>query len=323
MNVFMTGGTGFIGRYLARKLTDHGFSVTIATRSPEHHQNSNSDKPATNPGDQVSGGPLHNAPRIRYVPLADDLTASVDGCDVVVNLAGESLFGKRWTSSVKKRLYDSRIGTTRDLVTAIGNADSKPALFLSASAVGYYGDRGEERITEDMGSGSDFLATICRDWENESLKASDLGVRVANPRIGIALGRGGGALGPMLPVFQAFLGGSLGPGSQFFPWIHIEDLCRSFLHVIRNESMEGPYNATGPEPVTMDAFTSELGRVLSRPSLFKVPQFALNVALGEAATMLTTSLRAVPAKLEQDGFSFEYADAGRALESLLTDKETE
>ena len=308
MHIFMTGGTGFIGRHLSKMLISEGFNVTIATRNPDKYQASGNDGPSRE-SDQ--------RPALRYVLLQDDHRTEINQSDVVINLAGESLFGKWWTARVKKRLYDSRIQTTRSLVSDIKEVENKPDLFISASAVGYYGDRGDQIITEDQDSGNDFLATVCRDWEKEAQAASKLGTRVVNPRIGIALGTDGGALSTMLPVFRKGLGGAIGSGSQFFPWIHVDDLCRSILYAIQEKSITGPFNATAPNPVSMDVFSRELAHALSRPSFFKVPEVVLKSVLGEAATMLTASLRAVPEKLEKHGFCHNYPNLSDAFGDLL------
>lgn len=298
MKVFMTGGTGFIGGNLVRALVERGDSVIVATRNPDRHE----------AGKQV-----------RYITLEKGLAEHLGGCDVVVNLAGESLFGKRWTTAVKKRLHESRIRTTRMLVDVMRKMEDRPALMLSGSAVGYYGDHGSDKVTESSSSGSDFLAELCRDWEHAALEAGQLGVRVVTPRVGVVLGRNGGALATMLPVFRAFLGGSIGAGTQYFPWIHVDDLCRSFLFIMDNDGINGACNATSPNPVTMDEFSRELGRALSRPSLFRVPEFALNTVLGEAAAMITTSLRVIPEKILEEGFRFHHARISEALTDILSE----
>ena len=328
MNIFLTGGTGFIGQHLTRALTDIGHNVTIATRNTGKHPryvlppiDDNQEPFVGKTGGTEVGksGKKQRAAHVRYVPLQDDLTPYLSGCDVVINLAGESLAGKRWTTGVKKRLYESRIDTTRSLVSSMKQLDIKPELFLSASAVGYYGDCGDEIVTEKRGAGDDFLAGLCRDWEEASSEAKSLGLRVVNPRIGVVLAADGGALAAMLPVFKAFIGGALGSGSQYFPWIHMDDLCRSMIHAIQTTELHGPYNATAPEPVTMSTFTEVLGDVLSKPSFFRVPEFALNMALGEAAAMVTTSLRVVPEKIRRQGFLFKFTDVREALVDVLID----
>ena len=322
MKVFITGGTGFIGGHLVRHLQARGDSIVIATRNPEKHKKEDPGK-ADKPGKTDEPGnkqvPRQDRVPVRYVSLDGDLAELLEGCDVVVNLAGESLFGKRWTEGVKKRLYDSRVRTTRKLVDAMRKLDSKPALLLSGSGVNYYGDCGSDKITEKRGAGNDFLAGICRDWEQAALEAEQIGVRVVTPRISVVLGTEGGALATMLPVFRAFLGGSIGSGEQYFPWIHVDDLCRSFLYVMDDDSITGPYNAAAPNPVTMDDFSKALGDVLSRPSIFRVPEFGLNLVLGEAAVLVTTSLRVIPEKITEKGFRFKYEQVSEALRHLLQD----
>ena len=340
MKIFITGGTGFIGGHLVRHLLDRGDSVVIATRSPEKYQDDNSGKKrqsdkeqkpgksdsqgkSDGPGESDNSGMGQEQGKrdnpVRYVSIEGNLPELMEGCDAVVNLAGESLFGKRWTAGVKRRLYDSRIRTTRKLVDAMREMDSKPALLLSGSAVGYYGDCGSDKITEKRSAGNDFLAGLSRDWEQAAMEAEHIGVRVVIPRIGVALGTEGGALATMLPVFRAFLGGSIGSGEQYFPWIHVDDLCLSFLYAMDDDTITGPYNASSPNPVTMDDFSKALGDTLSRPSIFRVPEFGLNMVLGEAAIMITTSLRVIPEKITDNGFRFNHEQVGEALRDLLKD----
>ncbi|MBP3191474.1 TIGR01777 family oxidoreductase [Natronogracilivirga saccharolytica] len=298
MKFYITGGTGFIGSRLCQMLVEDGHHIKAASRNPGKHSGSGNEK-------------------LQFVPVQDDPSDHLSETDVVINLAGENIFGKRWTKSVKKRIYESRIRTTSALVSGMEKADKKPHLFISASGVDYYNDQGDDVITEDSESGDGFLADVCREWEAESARAADFGVRVVNPRFGVVLGKGGGALATMLPVFKSFIGGSLGSGKQFFPWVHISDLCRSLLFVVKNEEISGPVNITAPEPVTMDTFTSVLGEVLSRPSVFRVPGFALQAAFGEAAEMLTASHRVVPEKLQKHGFDFDFSTLKPALVDLL------
>ncbi|MFO8030042.1 MAG: TIGR01777 family oxidoreductase [Cyclonatronaceae bacterium] len=297
MKIFMTGGTGFIGSHLTRMLADRDDTVVIASRNPEKKS------------------PVSD--NVQYVSLKGNLAEYMEGCDLVVNLAGESIYGKRWTKQVKKRIRESRIQTTLKLVDTMRILDKKPDTFISASAVHYYGDCGAEKVTEERGPGSGFLSEVCQDWEAVSREAESLGIRVVNPRTGVALGTEGGALATMLPVFRGFIGGSIGSGSQFFPWIHVEDLCRSMIFAAGNRELAGPFNATAPNPVTMDEFAETLGDILSRPSFFRAPEFGLKLALGEAATMVTDSLRIIPSKLAENGFVFNYQELGEALKHLL------
>lgn len=333
--ICITGGTGFIGRHLAELLTGASYRVVVVTRDPDRAaagwqqagsfagQVGESGPGVRQPKSGSDGQQPESGPGIRFVGYGSPLEQAVAESDAVINLAGESLFGKRWTPAVKRRLYNSRIETTRNLTAIMKRLPSgdRPGVFISASAVGFYGEGGATIRTEEDAAGEDFLAHICRDWEEESLAVQKLGIRVVNPRIGIALGTAGGALKSMLPVFRGFVGGSIGSGSQYFPWIHVGDLGRSVLHMLESESCEGAYNASAPEPVTMDAFAAALGRVLARPALFRVPEWALKMALGEASSMLTTSLRVVPRRLVDDGFRFAWPTVDKALEALLTDGE--
>lgn len=314
MKVFIAGGTGFIGGHISQMLVENDVSVVIATRYPERYDSPETgleeDMPADQ-GDQPKG-------TVRYVGLGDDMTDAIRGCRVVINLAGESLSGKRWSATVKKRLYNSRVQITRSLSAAIRKTDTKPELFISASGINYYGDSGEELVTESRGPGKDFLATLCRDWEEAALEARKAGVRVVTPRIGVVMGNNGGALSVMLPVFRAFVGGAIGPGTQYFPWIHVDDLCGLFRFLMDHDHVEGPVNATAPEQVTMDDFAATLGSVLSRPYFLKVPKLLLNLVLGEAAVMLTSSLRVEPEVAKKSGFEYRYPELRPALEHLLS-----
>ena len=342
--ICITGGTGFIGRHLTDLLTGASYQVVVVTRNPDRaaadwQQGSGAraekqmrGSGTHQQGDGIGAGRTQSSagtsqpddrPVVRFVGYGAPLERAVAESDGVINLAGESLFGKRWTPAVKRRLYNSRIETTRSLTAVMERLppEDRPGVFISASAVGFYGEGGANIRTEEDGAGDDFLAHVCRDWEQESLVAQNLGIRVVNPRIGIALGTAGGALKTMLPAFRGFVGGSLGAGSQYFPWIHVEDLSRSMLHMLQSQSCEGACNASAPEPVTMDAFVAALGRVLGRPSVFRIPEWALKMALGEASGMLTTSLRVVPRRLVDDGFRFVWPTVEKALEALLMDDE--
>jgi uncharacterized protein (TIGR01777 family) len=235
----------------------------------------------------------------------------------VINLAGESIFGQRWTDEVKNRIYESRINTTRSLVEAMEASEERPDLFISASAVGIYGDSGDELLDEESSFGSDFLATVCVDWEKESKKAEALGVRVANPRIGIVLEKGGGVIEQMSTPFKLFVGGPVGSGDQYVPWVHMKDLCNAILFPIKNENFSGPYNACAPNPATMNELAKALGSVMNRPSVFKVPEFLLNIALGEAAEPILASLRVQPKVLQKANFEFEFEDLETALGDIM------
>jgi len=299
--ILLTGATGFIGTLLRDQLLKEGHLLTIVTRNPL----------------RIRGEQAKNQKFISWEK--ESLLEGVRNQDVIIHLAGESIAGKRWNDEIKKRIYDSRIQTTRKLVQAISSVgkDQRPGLFISASAVGIYGDRGDTVLTESSSHGSDFLSQVCIDWEAESRKAEDLGVRVANPRIGIVLGDGGGVLDKMLLAFKLFAGGPVGSGRQYLPWIHILDVCRGLRFPMENESLSGPYNLCAPEPVTMKEFAAAMGHVLHRPSRLKVPSWALKLGLGEAADPVTASLRAIPEVLTKSGFEFDYTDLEEALADLI------
>jgi hypothetical protein len=218
---------------------------------------------------------------------------------------------------LKERIYNSRVEATRKLVSAIGELQHKPAVLITASAVGYYGDRGDEVLTEDSAPGKDFLAQLCVDWEQEATRAREFGVRVARIRIGIVLGRDGGALKQMLMPFRLGIGGRLGNGRQWMPWVHVDDLIRLFVFAAENASIEGSLNGTSPEPVTNAEFTRRLAQVLHRPAIFPVPKFALKIRFGELADFMLASARVVPEAPTRSGFKFVYPELGAAFEELL------
>jgi len=296
-NILITGGTGFIGGYLSDELLKDGHFLTIITRSPEKYKSVSSKNQ-------------------KFITM-DQVADRMPDMDIVINLAGESIFGQRWTDEVKNRIYESRINITRSLVEAMGATEEKPELFISASAVGIYGDSGDEILDEESSFGSDFLATVCVDWEEESKKAESLGVRVANPRIGIVLEKGGGVIEQMSTPFKLFVGGPVGSGEQYVPWVHMKDLCNAILFPLRDETISGPYNACSPNPATMNELAKALGRVMNRPSVFKVPEFLLNIALGEAAEPILASLRVQPKVLQKADFKFEFEDLETALGDIL------
>lgn len=296
--ILITGGTGFIGKYLTQILLKEGHYVTIVTRSPDKY----SEKQAKNRS---------------YIGWEAELASAMNEHDVVINLVGENLFGQRWTDEVKKRIYNSRIDSTKKLVDSMKNSKNKPALFISASAVGIYGDNGGKVLDESTPAGDDFLAEVCVDWENESKKAEKLGIRVANPRIGIVLEENGGMIEKMVMPFKFGVGGPIGSGEQYVPWVHMVDLCNAILFPMEEESISGPYNACSPEPETMNVLAKKMGRVLNRPSVFRVPEFLLNIALGEAAQPVVSSLRVQPKILQTSGFDFVFEDLEEALGDIL------
>lgn len=298
MNILITGGTGFIGEELRTILLKQGHNLVIITRSPKKYED-------------------ESAKNQRFIGWDDDLSSEMEEVEGVINLAGENLFGQRWTDSVKKRIMDSRVESTKKLVDAMREAKNKPAVFVSASASGIYGNRGDDILDEGEPHGNDFLAEVCEVWEAESQKASEFGVRVANPRIGIVLEKGGGALEKMIPPFQFLVGGPIGDGEQYMSWIHRADLCNAIIFPLTNNDFSGPYNVCSPNPVTMNEFAETLGSIMNRPSFFRVPKFALDIVLGEAAKPVTDSIRMQPKKLQVEEFGFHFEHLEEALADIV------
>lgn len=283
----IAGGSGMIGQRLASHLQRRGDTVTILSRNPKAEA--------------------------RWDNLAEWVAKS----DVIVNLAGENLFGARWSPAFKQRLVDSRIVSTTRIVEAIRSVETRPAVLISASAVGYYGDRGQAELTEESAPSDDFLARLCVDWEDAAKPAATLGVRWVAPRIGVVLDTAGGALPKMKLPFMLFGGGPLGSGRQFMPWIHVNDLCRMLIWAAETPTVAGPLNASAPKPVTMADFASAMGKVLRRPSWFHVPGALVNLVAGEASVAVLASQRAIPNKAMNLGFEFDYPDVDSALRGLL------
>lgn len=298
MNILITGGTGFIGSELRDMLLQEGHYLTIITRSPKKY----ADEKAKNQ---------------KFISWDDDLSEAMEKSDAVINLAGSSIFGQRWTEQVKRKIRDSRVKATRKLVQAAGNAENPPEVMISASAVGYYGDRGADVLTESEPAGNSFLSEVCLEWEAAAREIEEHGIRLAIPRIGIVLETGGGALQQMLPPFKLGVGGPVGSGDQYFPWVHMYDLCRGLKYPLENKTFEGAYNLSAPNPVTMNEFADKLGEVLNRPTFFRVPEFALNLVLGEAAEPILESLRVQPKKLQLAGFEFKFQYVQEALADIL------
>lgn len=298
MHVLITGGTGFIGRELASSLLADGHSVTVLTRE------------ITSSGNRVPSG----AKAIR------DL-ARADAVDAVVNLAGANLGAARWNPVTKMGFRTSRIDTTRRLVDWMSRLAVKPKVLVSGSAIGWYGPRGDDKLTETAPAGSDFSATLCRDWEAEAQKASALGVRVCTLRTGIVLGpagpAGGGALAQMLPAFRLGGGGPMGSGQQWMSWVHRADLIALIRFLIEREMASGPYNGTAPEPVTNAEFAKTLGRVLKRPAILPMPGFALKMIVGEMAEILLSGQRVIPQAALDQGFRFRFPTLEAALRDVL------
>ena len=301
MNVLITGGLGFVGTQLSIRLLEKAHQVTVVDHAPQPRP--------------------YTPHELRYIS-ADTTTGGLwqeeaATQDVVINLAGASIFS-RWNDQTKKLIYETRISTTRNVVEAIPKR--KDILLCSTSAVGYYGFRGDEELTEEALPGDDFLAKVCVDWEREAVKAADKGIRVVITRFGIVLGKTGGALGQMIPAFKRFVGGPLGSGKQWFSWIHMEDLVNAFLFVIDHKGIQGPVNFTAPNPVRNRELAKTLGTVLSRPSFLKTPGFALRLVLGEFGLLLLKGQRVTPAVLLNHGFVFRYPDIKNGLQEVVARK---
>jgi hypothetical protein len=302
MKIVIAGGTGFLGLPLTARLVADAHDVVVLTR-----------------GTAAPRGP-RGGRLVSWTPGGDagPWVGEIDGAGVVVNLAGEPIAGRRWTDAQKRRITDSRVQATRSLVDAIRRAGTPPPVFISGSAVGYYGPRGDEVVTEDSAAGSDFLARVCVQWEAEANRAAGAGTRVVCIRTGLVLEGDGGALPQMLPPFTFGVGGPVGSGRQYWPWIHRSDWIDLVCWAIRMASVAGPVNVTAPAPVTNAAFARALGRALHRPSFMPAPAFALRLLLGEMAdALLLSGQRAVPAKAERLGFAFRCATIDEALTAIM------
>ena len=295
MRILIAGGTGFLGQKLGRRLVVEGHRVQTLTR-----------RPARTP-DQITWDP-DGSP--------GGLPAHLEGADAVVNLAGENLAEGRWTAARKAALVSSRVLPTRTLVRAINACANPPRVFVSASAVGYYGPHGDEPVTEATPAGSDFLARICVEWEQEARPAETPRTRLAIIRSGVVLAKDGGALKKMLLPFRLGLGATLGSGAQYFSWIHADDWASLAWWLITSAGAAGAFNATAPAPVNNHTFTKTLGRVLGRPAILKAPAFAMRIAMGEMADMLLHGQRVMPVHAEQSGFQFTHRALEPALRSL-------
>jgi uncharacterized protein (TIGR01777 family) len=297
MKALVTGATGFIGQRLVATLE----KPAVLTRNPQHAR-------------QLLGNVEPHPWQGEREPAP---SAALDGVDVVFHLAGEPVAQGRWTAEKKRRILDSRKLGTANLVEGIRRAASRPRVLVSASAVGYYGDRGDEVLYEDSPPGNDFLADVCKQWEAEARAATDLGVRVAIARIGIVLGPGGGALAKMLPIFKTGLGGRLASGNQWMPWVHVDDLVAMLHFAAQQDDLRDAFNATAQNPVTNRQFTRELAQALRRPAILPAPAFGLRLMIGEFAEILLSSQRAIPRVLQQAGYRFKYPDLRSALAASL------
>lgn len=299
--IVITGGTGLIGNILFTMFSQRGDQVYLFSRNPESAKK------------KIPGA----AGYLKWRGNDADYTADLEGMDAVIHLAGANVAGKKWNEAYKQEIYDSRIGSTRALVEAMKNLKKKPEVFVCSSAVGYYGDPGERELTEDVKPADTFLADVCVQWEKEAARSEEAGVRSVQIRTGVVLSTEDGALKKLLLPFQLFVGGPLGTGRQWFPWIHAEDIAAMFIYAIDHPGMRGPYNGAAPQPLRMKEFASALGRVMRRPSLFPVPGFVLRVILGEGAAVALASQKVIPKAILNAGYKFRYPEIDGALRNLL------
>jgi uncharacterized protein len=301
MKILITGSTGLVGNALVKELRQSGDTVCRLVR-PETMV------------DAIRGGGFD----VNWNPQTGELGGAAVGADAVVNLAGASIAHGRWTEARKKDLRKSRVNTTRALVEALAKIVVRPRVLVSASAIGYYGDRGEEVLKEESAPGSGFLSDVAREWEGEAEKAEALGIRVVRLRFGVILAKDGGALPQMARPFRLGVGGKIASGQQWMSWIGLTDAVGIIRVALENGAVRGPVNVVAPQPVRNVAFTAVLAEALHRPALFPAPAFALRVALGEMAdALLLSSTRVVPAQLEKLGYKFVQPDLAGALKSFL------
>ncbi|MGB5013122.1 MAG: TIGR01777 family oxidoreductase [Pyrinomonadaceae bacterium] len=296
MKVLITGSTGLLGTELQRSFTEKGYELLLASRKEpkdEQHIQWSIEEGFTDPD-------------------------KLEGVDVVVHLAGENVSGLRWTDEKKKAIRDSRVLGTRNVVDGISKLKNKPKVFVASSAIGFYGERGDEEVTESSAAGDNFLAVTCKEWEAESRRAEDAGIRTVLLRTGIVLSKDGGALATMLTPFKLGVGGVVGSGKQWMSWISLEDEIAVINYVIENENIRGAVNAVSPNPVTNHDFTKTLGEVLYRPTFLPLPEFAVSMIFGEMGdALLLASTKVIPKRLEDAGFEFKHPNLKEAIEAAV------
>ena len=302
MRVFVTGGTGLVGSALVAELHQRSDCPVVLSRDRAAALTKLGAGVEIVEGDPASGG---------------DWEQVIGTCEAVVNLAGENIFARRWSEEEKARIHDSRVQSTRRIVSAIARATKRPGVLVNASAVGYYGFHDDEELTETDGPGDDFLAQSCVDWEAAARELEPTGVRLVIVRIGVVLSTAGGALAQMLTPFKLGVGGPVGNGRQWMSWVHIDDLIGIILHAIDHEHVAGVINATAPEPVTNKQFSKALGRALGRPSFFRVPGFMLRVRFGQVAEVITRGQRVLPRRIVELGYQFRCPTIDTALADLV------
>ncbi len=305
MKIAVTGATGFVGSKLVARLVDESHDVKVLTRSVEKAR-------------KVFAAPkFKDLEYVAYKPTeSGDWQAAISSCDGVINLAGEPI-SERWSAERKQRIIDSRQVGTQKLVEAIKDAEQKPSVLVSGSAIGFYGtSESAEFFETSEPAENDFLSKVCQGWEAAARKAKEYGVRVAIVRTGIVLGNGG-AIAKMLPPFKLYAGGPIGSGRQWFSWIHIDDLVNLFMKALLDPSMQGVYNGTAPNPLRMKDFCQTLGEVLDRPSWLPVPDFAIEALLGDGAVVVLKGQQVLPERTQASGFSFDYDDAKEAIKDIV------
>lgn len=303
MKVLVTGATGFVGKAVVRELLTQKIEVVVLTRN-------------------IAKAVLTLGSQCRYFQWLETTkelppTEAFDGVDAVINLMGEGIADKRWSDEQKKKLQSSRIDATARLVEAIGLLPKKPSVLVSASAVGIYGDKGDAEVTEKSPLADDFLARLCKDWEGQALKAQNLGLRVVILRTGVVIGKNGGALTKMLPIFKLGLGGPIGSGKQYMSWIHVDDLAQMYVTSVKDPTIKGVYNGTSPYPATNAEFSKQLGKTLSRPAFAPAPSVAMRMMFGEMSQVLLEGQRVLPAHFKETKFRFRNPTLEMALKESV------
>jgi uncharacterized protein (TIGR01777 family) len=298
MRILITGANGLIGKALQRSFAEKGYEMLLAGRGEPKKQN-----------------------EIRWsveVGFREEDLHRLEGLDAVIHLAGENISGLRWTEEKKRAIRDSRVHGTHNVVNTLANLERKPKVFIASSAMGFYGDRGDEIVTETSKPGDNFLADVCREWEMESRRAEDSGIRTVLLRTSIVLSKDGGALATMLTPFKFGVGGVIGSGKQWMSWVSLEDVVGIVNFAIENENLRGAVNVASPNPVTNEEFTKTLGEVLYRPTILPLPEFAVNLVFGEMGdALLLNSTRVEPRRLKEAGYEFKFKDLKSAIENAV------
>ena len=298
MKILITGASGLIGKALQKSFLGKGHEVLLVSRSEPK-------------SDQYIRWNVDSG-------FSDEDLARLEGLDAVVHLAGESISGLRWTDEKKKAIRDSRVLGTRSVIEAFAKLDNKPKVFISGSAIGFYGDRGDSEMTEASPAGDTFLSVVCKEWEAESRRAEDMGIRTVLPRTGIVLSKDGGALSVMLTPFKFGVGGVVGSGKQWMSWVSLDDVVAALNFALENGDLRGAINVVAPHPVTNEEFTKTLGEVLYRPTILPLPEFAVNLVFGEMGdALLLDSTKVLPKRLQDAGFKFKFTELKPALESAI------